>query len=317
MISRRLIRIKIVQVLYSHISNEDVSLQATEKEYHLSVKKTYDLYHYFLFLLVKVADYANDRMDIARNKILPTREDLNPNTRLVDNPIIHMLRNSRGLTNYIAENKLSWADNPEIIKKLYQKITESEYYNKYMSERDTNFTKDKEFVTNVFTFEFEGWELLYQLLEEQSIFWNDDIEFVLGMILKTIENFKENRLEAKLMPIYKNDEDRDFGIKLLRKSVLNYSTYRELIDKYTKNWEVERIAAMDILIMVVAITEIMEFPSIPIKVTLNEYIDIARFYSTAKSNEFVNGILDKIVIDLQSENKIVKTGRGLMSGKEK
>ncbi|HEX2937094.1 MAG TPA: transcription antitermination factor NusB [Bacteroidales bacterium] len=317
MISRRLIRIKIVQVLYSHINNEDVSLQATEKEYHLSVKKTYDLYHYFLFLLVKVADYANERIDIARNKILPTREDLNPNTRFVDNPIIHMLRDSRGLTNYITENKLSWADNPEIIKKLLQKITESEYYNKYMSDPKNSFEKDKEFITNIFTVEFEGWELLYQLLEEQSIFWNDDIEFVLGMILKTIEHFKENRLEAKLMPIYKNDEDRDFGIKLLRKSVINYSTYRELIDKYTKNWEVERIAAMDILIMVVAINEIMEFPSIPIKVTLNEYIDIARFYSTAKSNEFVNGILDKIVIDLQNENKIVKTGRGLMSGKEK
>lgn len=317
MISRRLIRIKIVQVLYSHISSEDVSLQTTEKEYHLSVKKTYDLYHYFLFLLVKVADYANDRIDIARNKILPTREDLNPNTRFVDNPIIHMLRDSRGLTNYITENKLSWADNPEIIKKLYQKITESEYYNKYMSAPANDFEKDKEFISNIFTLEFEGWDLLYQLLEEQSIFWNDDIEFVLGMILKTLENYKENRLDAKLMPIYKNDEDRDFGVKLLRKSVLNYSSYRELIDKYTKNWEVERIAAMDILIMVIAITEMMEFPSIPIKVTLNEYIDIARFYSTAKSNEFVNGILDKIVIDLQNENKIVKTGRGLMSGKEK
>lgn len=317
MISRRLIRIKIVQVLYSYISSDDVSLQATEKEYHLSIKKTYDLYHYFLFLLVKVADYANDRIDLARNKILPTREDLNPNTRFVDNPIIHILRDSRILTNYIAENKLSWVDNPEIIKKLYQKITESEYYDRYMSDPQNNFAKDKEFITNVFTLEFEGWELLYQLLEEQSIFWNDDIEFVLGMILKTLENFKENRLEGRLMPLYKNDEDRDFGIKLLRKSVLDYSKYRELIDKHTKNWEIERIAAMDILIMVVAITEIMEFPSIPVKVTLNEYIDIARFYSTAKSNEFVNGILDKIVIELQSESKIIKTGRGLMDGKEK
>jgi transcription antitermination protein NusB len=317
MISRRLIRIKIVQVLYSHISSDDSTLLSTEKEYHLSIKKTYDLYHYFLFLLVKVADYANDRIDIARNKILATSEDINPNTRFVENAIIHMLRDSHSLTMYIRESKLSWADNPEIIKKLYQKITEADYYQRYMGNASNDFNSDKELLINIFTQEFEGWELLYQLLEEQSIFWNDDIEFVLGMILNTIEHFRENGLEAKLMPLYKNDEDRDFGTKLLRKSVLNYQEYRTLIDKHTKNWEIERIAAMDILIMVLAITEIMEFPSIPVKVTLNEYIDIARFYSTAKSNEFVNGILDKIVIDLQNENKIVKTGRGLMGGKEK
>jgi N utilization substance protein B len=136
-----------------------------------------------------------------------------------------------------------------------------------MNDPQNNFTKDKEFITNIFTLEFEGWDLLYQLLEEQSIFWNDDIEFVLGMILKTIEHFKENRLDGKLLPLYKNDEDRDFGIKLLRKSVVRLWQYRELIDKHTKNWEIERIASMDILIMVVAITEMMEFPSISYMVT--------------------------------------------------
>jgi N utilization substance protein B len=312
MISRRLIRIKIVQVLYSHINGENASLNSTEKEYQLSIKKTYDLYHYFLLLIIKVADYAQERIDIARNKKLPTSSDLNPNMRFVNNAVIRLLNNSHSLSTYIAEQKLTWVDNPEIVKKLYQKITDSEYFQQYMIGPEFDFEKDREFVLNIFTNEFEGWELLYQLLEEQSIFWNDDIEFVLSMILKNIDHFKASQNEGKLMPLYKNEDDREFGIKLLRKSVLNYNEYRELIDKHTKNWEIERIAIMDIIIMVIAITEMVEFPSIPIKVTLNEYIDIARFYSTAKSNEFVNGILDKIVADLQKENKIVKTGRGLM-----
>jgi transcription antitermination protein NusB len=312
MISRRLIRIKIVQVLYAHVNSENSSLNATEKAYQLSIKKTFDLYHFFLLLVIKVADYANDRIDIARNKILPTTADLNPNLKFVDNSVIQLLKNSHSLSTYIAEQKLTWVDHPEIVKKLYQKIIESEYFLDYMNVAEFDFEKDKAFVLNIFSNEFDGWELLYQILEEQSIFWNDDIEFVLSMILKSIEQFKPMQKEGKLMPMYKNDDDRDFGIQLLRKTVLNYATYRELIDKHTKNWEIDRIAIMDIIIMVVAITEMVEFPSIPIKVTFNEYIDIARFYSTAKSNEFVNGILDKIVADLQQENKIIKTGRGLM-----
>ena len=312
MISRRLIRIKIVQVLYSYFSNENPTLESAEKELNQSIKKTFDLYHSVLLLIINIANYAQERIDIAKEKKLPTFDDLNPNTRFVDNSIINLFRNSSSLNKYINENKISWNEYHEIIKNLHNKIADKQYFIDYMNGKQSDFNSDKQLIIEILTNEFEGWDLFYQIVEEQSIFWNDDIEFVLSMIIKTVENCKRSDTEGKLMSLYKNDDDREFGKLLLRKSILKHEQFRKMIDNYTKNWEVERIAIMDILIMIAALTEITEFPSIPVKVTLNEYIDIARFYSTSKSNEFVNGILDKIVIDLKKENKIIKTGRGLI-----
>jgi len=317
MISRRLIRIKIVQVLYSHYSDDTNSLEHAEKEFNFSIKKVHDLYHYFIILLLKSVDYSNDRIELAKLKILPTSEDLNPNTRFVDNKIIRALENSSSLKDYLKINKLSMVEYPELVKKLFLKISEKEYFQKYLTDPSPNFAKDKRLILDILTYEFEEWDFLYQILEEQSIFWNDDIEFVLSMLIKTVEGITEQQEDAALMPLYKNEDDREFGKQLIRKSILQYSKFKETIDKYTKNWEVDRIANMDILIMVAALTEIMEFPSIPIKVTLNEYIDIARFYSTNKSNEFVNGILDRIINDLKAENKIIKVGRGLLDESKK
>jgi len=312
MISRRLIRIKLIQVLYAYFSNEGSSLDKSDKELQKSIKKAYDLYHYFILLIIKVVDYAEERIEIAGNKKLPTFDDLHPNTYFVNNKIVNQLRNCKQFENYVSTNKLNWSDSPELIKKLYQKILETDYYLRYMNSSNHDYEADKQIIIDIFTNEFEDWEYLYQLLEEQSIYWNDDIEFVVSMIIKTLQKFTESDPDPALMELYKNEEDREFGKVLLRKAILKNQEYREIINQYTKNWELERIALMDVLIMIVALTEIMEFPSIPVKVTLNEYIDIARFYSTQKSNEFVNGILDKIVIDFRKENKIVKTGRGLM-----
>lgn len=312
MISRRLIRIKIVQVLYAYYTGENSSMEKPDKELALSMKKTYDLYHYTILLLINLVDYANERIEIASNKILPNYEDLHPNKKFVDNKVILQLRNSRQFQDYINQNKISWSNNPELIKKLFQKISEAAYFQSHMNSGKNSYESDKKLVNDILMNELEGWDFLYQLLEEQSIYWNDDLEFIIGMIVKTIEKFRENNPSPLLLPMYKNDEDRDFGKMLMRKTIVKHSQYREMIDKYTKNWEVERIAIMDILIMTVALTELLEFPSIPVKVTLNEYIDIAKYYSTNKSNEFVNGILDQIVIDLRKENKISKTGRGLM-----
>jgi N utilization substance protein B len=312
MISRRLIRIKLIQVLYAYFTNSGSSLEKSDKELQQSIKKAYDLYHYFILLIINVADYASDRIETDRNKKLPTFSDLHPKKQIVDNKIIVQLRNSKQFENYIVLNKLSWSDNPELIKKLYQKVTEADYYLRYVNSDRPNYGSDKQIIIDIFTNEFEDWEFLYQLLEEQSIYWNDDIEFVVSMIIQTLQKFKESDSSPALMQLYKNEEDRMFGKLLLQKTILKHQEYRDIIEKYTKNWELERIALMDIIIMIVALTEIMEFPSIPVKVTLNEYIDIAKFYSTHKSNEFVNGILDKIVNDFRKENKIVKTGRGLL-----
>jgi transcription antitermination protein NusB len=317
MISRRLIRIKIVQVLYSHFSDDNIRMEQSEKEYNFSIKKAYDLYHYLFTLLINVVDYSRERIELARQKNIPSYEDLNPNNRFINNRVVKIIENSSSLSDYLKHNKLSWVDYPEIIKKLYQKISEKDYFQKYMGGSEPDFKMDKKLILDIFSQEFEDWDFLYQILEEQSIFWNDDIEFVLSMIIKTIESFEDENSDGKLMALYKNDDDREFGKLLLRKSITNFSEYKNIIDKFTKNWEIERIALMDILIMVAALSEIVEFPSIPVKVTLNEYIDIARFYSTSKSNEFVNGILDRIVNDFKSENKIIKTGRGLIDDSKK
>jgi len=314
MISRRLIRIKIVQILYAYSTGESSTLDKSDKELTMSIKKAYDLYHYFILLIVNLTDYAAERVEIASNKILPNYSDLHPNIRFIENKVIAQLRNSDQFQNYVSQHKISWHEHPEIIKKLFLKVQEAPYYQEYMISEKENYVADKQLVIDILSNELEGWEFLYQMLEEQSVYWNDDIEFVISMLIKTVEKFKESPHSQPLMPLYKNDDDREFGKQLLRKTILKLPEYRELIDKYTKNWEVERIAIMDVLIMTVALSEIMEFPGIPVKVTLNEYIDIARFYSTHKSNEFVNGILDKIIIDLRNENKIIKTGRGLLGG---
>lgn len=312
MISRRLIRIKIVQILYAHFTGDNAGAEKADKELTTSIKKAYDLYHYILLLMIKVVDYAEERVEIGENKILPNFEDLHPNRRFIDNKMVAQIRGNKQFKDYITQNKISWHPYPEIIKKLYLKVIESEYYKDYMSSGNFGYQNDKKIVISILSNELEGWDFLYQIFEEQSVYWNDDTEFVISMVIKTLEKFKETNVGSSLMPLYKNDEDRDFGKILLRKTILKLQEYRELIEKYTKNWEVERIAIMDILIMTVALSEILEFPNIPVKVTLNEYIDIARFYSTNKSHEFVNGILDKIVADLRKENKIVKTGRGLL-----
>ncbi len=311
MISRRLIRIKIVQVLYAYCSDANSTLEKTEKELHDSIKKTYDLYHYLILLIINVVDYAAERIDQSKNKILPTIEDINPNIKFVNNKLIAQLNNCKSMLNYIEKNHLSWHENSGIIKKLYLKIIASVHFLNYMDIKGNNYEDDKKIIIDIFSNDLENWEPLYQLLEEDNIYWNDDIEFVISMIIKTLQRFKESTTIPVLMDLYKNEEDREFAVNLLRKTIINHKEYREIIDKYTENWEIDRIAVMDVLIMEVAIAEILGFPGIPVKVSLNEFIDISRLYSTNKSNEFVNGILDKIVADLRKENKIIKTGQGL------
>ncbi len=316
MISRRLIRIKIMQVVYAWLNDEAGDLNKSEKSLWFNIDKTYDLYHYLMLLLLEVRKYAQERIDIASNKILPTYEDLNPNTRFVQNRVLLQLNENLSLAQHVARKKLSWANNDEVVKKLYYAITGSDYYKKYMSLPEITYAEEKQLIVDILTKEYESLDLMYHVLEEQNIFWNDDIEFVISMILRTIDRFKENNNEGgNMLPLFKNDDDREFAKNLFRKIILRYDQYKTLIEKYTKNWEIDRIALMDIQLMVMAITEMVEFPEIPIKVTLNEYIELAKYYSTNKSNEFINGILDKIIVELKDNKTIVKTGRGLIEDK--
>ena len=305
-----------MQVVYAWLNDEAGDLIKSEKSLWFNIDKTYDLYHYLMLLLLEVRKYAQDRIDIASNKILPTYEDLNPNTRFVQNRVLLQLRENLTLAQHLARKKLSWANNDEVVKKLYYAVTGSEYYKKYMSQPEVTYSDEKQLVVDILTNEFENLELMYHVLEEQNIFWNDDIEFVISMILRTIDRFKESNNEGgNLLPLFKNEDDREFAKNLIRKVILRYDEYKTLIEKYTKNWEIDRNALMDIQLMVMAITEMVEFPEIPIKVTLNEYIELAKYYSTSKSNEFINGILDKIIVELKDNKTIIKTGRGLIGDK--
>ncbi|HUX56623.1 MAG TPA: transcription antitermination factor NusB [Bacteroidales bacterium] len=313
MISRRLLRIKALMALYAFNRREDDNLSHAENELMFSIGKTYDLYHYLLLLVLEVADIANEKIDRALEKKIPTPEDLNPQKRFINNLIIAQLRRNLSFTNYVSSKKLSWVNHSHIPRVLYNKMISWDIYQEYMKPDDSNYTSDKRFIIRLITELFSSSEDLQINLEEQSIFWNDDIEYVSAMVEKTLKKFKVDSDEnARLMPLFKNAEDEEFVKILFRKAVLNSKKSSELIDKNTTNWEVERIALMDILVMQLAITEILEFSEIPVKVTLNEYIEIAKYYCTSKSSTFVNGILDNIVKEMREKGLFSKFGRGLV-----
>jgi len=313
MISRRLLRIKVLQVLYAYYKSSEKDLKLSEKELFFSINKAYDLYYYILMLAIEVVDYAESRIELARNKKIPTHDDLNPNTRFIDNTFVEQLRNNRQFRSYLESNKLSWVHHPEFIKELFIELSKHPEFESYMQEEESGYSQDKKIIIRFFNDIVFPSESLWQILEEQSIYWNDDLEFIVSMVIKTIKRFTaDSGNETKLPDLFKNDEDHDFVKQLFRKSI----TYREmslkLIEEKASNWDLDRIAFMDVLIMQIAITEMIEFKSIPTKVTLNEFLEIAKYYSTEKSNTFINGVLDKIMQKLKSEKKIKKTGRGLI-----
>jgi transcription antitermination protein NusB len=313
MISRRLLRIKALMALYAFNRREDDNLQQAESELIFSIGKTYDLYHYLLLLVIDIAGIANEKIDQALQKRMPTREDLNPIRRFVDNSVIEQLRKNKALNAYLSSKKLSWVNNPHIPRVLYNKMIAWEVYDEYMKSETHNYQADKKFIIRLVTELFAASEDLNSNLEEQSIYWNDDMEYITAMVEKTLKKFKaESGENTSLMTLYKNEEDAEFVKILFRKAVIHSKKCSELIDKNTTNWEVERIALMDILVMQLAITEILEFPEIPVKVTLNEYIEIAKYYCTSKSSTFVNGILDNIVKEIREDGLFNKFGRGLV-----
>lgn len=313
MISRRIIRTKVLQMLYAFYTSSDKTLDNIEKELFFCIRKSYDLYHYLMILILEIADYAEQRIEIRKNKHQPTKDDLHPNTKFITNEIIRQLRENKQLNAYAQQYKMSWVNHPELIKDLYNFLTESDFYKTYMDDTTRSFADDRKFIEKVLSQIIMLSEDLYEILEEQSIYWNDDVEFVISMINKTLKKFNSNTDSGQiLMPMFKDQDDIDFAKSLLRKSILNHDELRGLIKEHSRNWDLDRIAFMDILIMQLAITEFLWFPSIPTKVSLNEYIELSKLYSTDKSRNFINGILDKILKDLKDADKINKTGRGLI-----
>ena len=312
MISRRMLRIKVVKALYAHMKSDADSLMASEKMLVTSIDKTYDLYFLLMSLVVEMAQYAEQRQEAAKNKKLPTYEDLNPNRKFVDNAVIRLLAQSDSVNDYLAAHKLSWAKYPELVKALFTQLEQSDYYKKYMTSQESSFREDLALITEFYTRELEESEILESALDEMSILWNDDLGFALVMVTRTLSNMRASHTDVKVLPKFKSIEDLDFARELFAKAAVNFDNYQAEIEKYTRNWDVERIAFMDNLIMATAVAELVTFPSIPVKVTLDEYIEIAKYYSTNGSSTFINGILDKIVASFTEEGKINKSGRGLI-----
>lgn len=313
MISRRTIRIKVLQTLYTYYSTPEKSINNSEKELYFSLGKTYDLYHMVFQLLIELADYAQLKIDTNLGKMVPSFEDLHPNTKFIENRVIKQLRINRRLKAYINQTKISWAKHPELIKELYQFMTESEFYQEYMKNKENSYFEDKRLIDRILNNIILISEDVHMMLEEDSIYWNDDLDLVVAMASKTIKTFRDDSDENQpLLPKFKDEDDRQFATDLFRKAILNNSELREIIDLHASNWDLDRIAFMDVLIMQLALTEMLYFPSIPSKVTLNEYIEMAKFYSTEKSRTFINGILDKALKELKTSNKVLKTGRGLI-----
>jgi len=302
-----------MQVVYAYLQSSERSLNQSEKELFHSLSKSYDLYHYLMRLLLDVRDYAESRIDLARQKRIPTKEDLNPNMRFINNRLLYALDHNKALVKYLNNNKLSWGEHPELLKTLYNNILESEEYSKYMNRQESTFENDKQIIFDILTNQISNTELVHQILEEQSIYWNDDLEFVLSMVIRTLQKFNyQTSDETALLPQFNSDAEVDFAKNLFRKTILKQEANKELISKYTRNWDVDRIAFTDVVLLQLAITELLEFPTIPTRVTFNEYIEISKYYSTEKSSTFINGVLDKVLHELQDSNRIKKIGRGLI-----
>ena len=307
MINRVLIRIKVLQILFACSQNQDNDLATVEKELSFSLKKAYDLYFYLLRLMVEITEWQRQKLDMAKHKYLPTQEELNPNLRLVQNRFIAQLMHNKTFISYTEENAISWVNNREIIKHLLGTILESDIYKEYISSANDDYEEDKEFWRKILKQVICQNENFLQDLEDMSIYWNDDLGIIETFVLKTIRRFEEeNGEDQELLPMFKNEDDKEFAIQLLRASLLNENEYNAEINKYLKNWDMERIAGMDMVILRTAIAEIFNFPTIPTTVTLNEYIEIAKAYSTPKSAIFINGILDAMVKNLKAENKLLK-----------
>ena len=307
MINRVLIRLKIVQIVYAYYQNGGKNLDTAEKELFFSLSKAYDLYNYLLLLMVEVTKQANKRLNAAKNKLVPTKEELFPNTKFVENRFIAQLEVNKQLLEFSNNQKKTWENEADFVKTLCDKILESDIYKEYMASETSSYEEDRELWRKLYkNIIFNNIEL-DQVLEDQSLYWNDDKEIVDTFVLKTIKRFDEkNGAKQELLPEFKDEEDQDFARRLFRRTILNADYYRHLISENTKNWDLDRVAFMDVVIMQIALAEILSFPNIPVSVSLNEYVEIAKLYSTPKRGGFINGTLDGIVNSLKKENKLTK-----------
>lgn len=312
MINRRHIRVKVMQSVYALLQSKSDNLGKEEKFLYASIDKLFDLYVVNLRLLVEVRDLEKKHIEIAQKKFLATSEELNPNTKFINNPIFNQLEQSISLNEYLASKKLNyWELDNEYVANIWKQLKASDLYINYMKSEETSFKKDKEFVVELFKNFIAPNDTVADYYEDKNISWVDDIPFVNTWIVKTLKQLKPNT-QFKLGKLYKDEEDKKFVVDLFRKTVLNHTEYEKEVEDKTPNWDKERIAEIDMILIKMAICEFLKFPSIPARVTINEYIEISKDYSTDKSSFFINGVLDKIQKDFIATKRMNKIGRGLL-----
>jgi len=307
MINRILIRIKVLQIIYAYYQKGGTDLHVAENELLLSLRRSYDLYFYLLLLIVEVTRMNERMIETRRNKYMPSEKERNPNMRLYNNRLAKQIATNETMLKYNKDHGISWSDDLDFVRKMLEMIEKSDIYAEYIANPEDNYEVDREFWRATFKKIFINNNYVDDYLEEKCIYWNEDIDIIESFVLKTIKRFdKELGPRQKLIPMFNNEDDHAFVINLFRKTILNGEDYRQRIKKHSQNWESERLANIDLVIMQMAISEMLNFPTIPISVTLNEYIDAAKYYSTPKSSIFINGILDSVVNELREEKRLFK-----------
>ena len=307
MINRELIRLKLVQVLYSYLQKGSHNPDVAEKELLLSLDKAYDLYNYMLLLMVETSRISLRMLEMRESRSKKLNDGIHWSHKFVDNRFILQLESNRELRAYCDEQELSWANHEDFVRNLYNKVEESDFYQQYMNSDTSSYEEDREIWRLIYRHLIVDNEELAGILEDINVYWNDDKTIIDTFVLKTINRFTEKSTAARpLMPKFKTDTDRDFAIKLMRRALMGQEHFYGLIGTTTRKWDFERIALMDRIILQLGLAEITTFPNIPISVSINEYVDIAKMYSTPKSGKYINATLDTIAKKLIEEGKLVK-----------
>ena len=307
MINRELIRLKVVQIVYSYYQNGNQKPDAAEKELQLSMSKAYDLYNYLLLLLVEINRIAQRSFETKQSRAHRLGETIELKSKFVNNRFMLLLESNKQLRQFREMTNRTWIDQEEFVRDLWNKIEASENYQAYMQSERSDYDEDREIWRQIYRNFICNNEELDSILEDMSLYWNDDKAIVDTFVLKTINRFNpENGVDQPLLPEFRDPSDEEFACQLLRRTLGNYDYYHKLIADSTRNWDVERLALMDRIIMQIALAEIITFPAIPISVSINEYVEIAKMYSTPNSSKYVNATLDHIVKKLESENKLIK-----------
>ena len=318
MLYRRHLRIKVLQALYTWYTTGSDDLTNGEKLLLQSVNKLYELFIYQLSFLVEVKRFAEVRMEENKSKFYPTEDDLDPNTKFINNKVIKLLEENLDFQRKESAYKINWADETDIVRKFYGNLKNKDLYAQYMSDKRSTFELDKKLFLKIVDQLLPDFDLLKSFYEEKSVYFTDGYDLVILLLIKYFDTVEPDFTENTALPgifkpsVRENDEDQDFLKELYRKTILQDAETTEIIKAKTINWEYDRIPLMDIILLKMAIVELKEMETIPVKVTLNEYIELARYFSSAKSKTFVNGVLDKLIREFKAEGKIKKVGRGLI-----